>query len=87
MSTKNDNVIGLEITEPVVVEKKKRGRKKQISSTIETTVTQSLTNTENNVDPVKPIPKKRGRKPKGGKIVQETQDDELIPQINQPNII
>jgi hypothetical protein len=90
MSTKNDNVIGLEITEPVVVEKKKRGRKKQIPSTIETTsttATQSLTNTENNIDPVKPIPKKRGRKPKGGKIVQETQDDEIITQINQPNII
>jgi len=45
-----------------IVEKKKRGRKKQnIVLTVEETIESPST---------KPLPKKRGRKPKGGKIIQ-----------------
>jgi|TARA_B110000967_G_scaffold189759_1_gene213781 hypothetical protein len=78
MSTETDGLVELEITKPVV-EKKKRGRKKQTPDTI-------INNTETVIESVKPLPKKRGRKPKGGKIVQETAIDNTS-QINEPNII
>jgi len=58
-----------------VPEKKKRGRKKL-----------TTTNTIQQVPIEKPPPKKRGRKPKGGKIVQNTQiTDDSVKQ--EPNII
>jgi len=58
-----------------VPEKKKRGRKKLTAS-----------NTIEQVPIEKPPPKKRGRKPKGGKIVQNTQIiDDNVKQ--EPNII
>ena len=56
MSTETDGLVELEITKPVV-EKKKRGRKKQTPDTI-------INNTETVIESVKPLPKKRGRKPK-----------------------
>ena len=59
------------------IEKKKRGRKK--SNEIVTTNT-SL------VEEVKTAPKKRGRKPKGGKIIQQNITIET-KNINEPNII
>lgn len=71
MSTQNVGV-GLEsvgvdqiVAEPIVVEKKKRGRKKQ------NIVLEVDGETKDKVELVKPPPKKRGRKPKGGKIVEE----------------
>ena len=35
MSTEKDGVVGIEIIEPVIIEKKKRGRKKQIPVIVE----------------------------------------------------
>lgn len=69
-----------------VDDKKKRGRKKQnmviqvdsslvVQSDILLTATASLNNVQSTtelVDENKPLPKKRGRKPKGGKIIQQT---------------
>jgi hypothetical protein len=78
MNTETDGVVELEIASPVV-EKKTRGRKKKIPDNI-------VNNTESVIETVKPIPKKRGRKPKGGKIVQETSIDDTS-QISEPNII
>ena len=60
------------------VEKKKRGRKKQ----------NVVIETDETVEPIspKPAPKKSGRKPKGGKIIQQKLplND---PKDNEPNII
>lgn len=60
-----------------VEEKKKRGRKKQ----------NIVDHEENNVNEViKPLPKKRGRKPKGGKLVLQN----IIvndSHVNEPNVI
>ena len=58
-------------------EKKKRGRKKAI---VNTEVTSPV------VEEVKPPPKKRGRKPKGGKIIQNNISVENTDN-NEPNII
>lgn len=55
---------------------KKRGRKKK-SETIENSVSEEI---------VKPIPKKRGRKPKGGKIITSLENME-IKDNNEQNII
>jgi hypothetical protein len=56
-------------TETTIVEKKKRGRKKQnVVLEIEDSVEVDIVVEE----PVKPPHKKRGRKPKGGKIIQQT---------------
>jgi|TARA_B110000967_G_scaffold8110_1_gene8153 hypothetical protein len=82
MNTEPVNEIGLEIAETVVVEKKKRGRKKLLPIQVETNI-QPQDNTD---EPIKPPPKKRGRKPKGGKIVQENNICDTLP-INEPNII
>ena len=60
MNTEPVNEIGLEIAETVVVEKKKRGRKKLLPIQVETNI-QPQDNTD---EPIKPPPKKRGRKPK-----------------------
>jgi len=66
------------------IEKKKRGRKK-LNAAIETNETNK---TNEIIEPIttKPPPKKRGRKPKGGKIIQQK-----VPLINttdnEPNII
>jgi hypothetical protein len=78
MNTETDGVVELDIASPVV-EKKTRGRKKKIPDNI-------VNNTESVIETVKPLPKKRGRKPKGGKIVQETSIDDTS-QISEPNII
>lgn len=56
-----DNIVS--IKSPEIVEKKKRGRKKQ---NVAIEITEHIV--ENSV---KPVPKKRGRKPKGGKIIQQ----------------
>jgi len=85
MSTKNDGIVGLEITETIVVEKKKRGRKKQLPIQVESNVQSSDSNVEL-TEPIKPPPKKRGRKPKGGKIVQENDEGQPIT-INESNVI
>ena len=58
-----DTVDTVDTVEPIVVEKKKRGRKK---------ANVVLEVGEVAVEIVKPPPKKRGRKPKGGKIIQQT---------------
>ena len=68
-----------------VDDKKKRGRKKQNivipvdSSIVQSDMLPSTTSSVNNIQPTtvlsddnKPLPKKRGRKPKGGKIIQQT---------------
>ena len=46
-----------------IVEKKRRGRKAKNANT-----------TELAQEPVEKIPKKRGRKPKGGKIIKEKKE-------------
>jgi len=62
----------------IPIEKKKRGRKKQ---NVVLEIEQPLI-----VETVKPPPKKRGRKPKGGKIIQQTiLTDETND--NEPNVI
>ena len=59
------------------IEKKKRGRKKANPNPETTTIV---------VEEVKPAPKKRGRKPKGGKIIQQNISLENKDN-NEPNII
>jgi hypothetical protein len=61
-NTTSDNIVS--IKSPEIVEKKKRGRKKQ---NVAIEITEHIVE-----DNVKPAPKKRGRKPKGGKIIQQT---------------
>ncbi len=70
----------VQVVEPIVVEKKKRGRKKQ------NIVLEVNGDTESSIEDVKPPPKKRGRKPKGGKIVDENPivDNTMD---NEPNVI
>ena len=59
-----------------VVEKKKRGRKKKVVS--DENITMSIEPTQDNITSEQ-VPKKRGRKPKGGKIIvkeiENTQDN------------
>lgn len=62
----------------IPIEKKKRGRKKQ---NVVLEVDQPLI-----VETVKPPPKKRGRKPKGGKIIQQTILTDKTND-NEPNVI
>ena len=64
MSSKNDGIVGLEITETIVVEKKKRGRKKQLPIQVESNVQSSDSNVEL-TEPIKPPPKKKRQKTKG----------------------
>ena len=67
----------VDTSEPVV-EKKKRGRKKQnVVLEVGEAVVEEI---------IKPPPKKRGRKPKGGKIIQQTViiDDKIN---NEANVI
>jgi hypothetical protein len=76
----------------VVEEKKKRGRKKQnIVLQVESTAIQtgSVGNTASSpvqLDDEKPLPKKRGRKPKGGKIIPQT-NTSTMSMNPEPNII
>jgi len=72
---KTSDVVG---TNEPVVEKKKRGRKKQ---NVVLEVGEAVA-----AEIVKPPPKKRGRKPKGGKIIQQTViiDDKIN---NEANVI
>jgi hypothetical protein len=72
-----------------IIEKKKRGRKKLselalINKEKETNKEQETNNDD--VKNIKPPPKKRGRKPKGGKIIQQ-QPLSLDIIDNEPNII
>lgn len=62
----------------IPIEKKKRGRKKQ---NVVLEVEQPII-----VETVKPPPKKRGRKPKGGKIIQQTVLTDKTND-NEPNVI
>ena len=62
----------------ITIEKKKRGRKKQ---NVVLEVEQPII-----VETVKPPPKKRGRKPKGGKIIQQTVLTDKTND-NEPNVI
>lgn len=74
----NTTVVNVEAVIEPVVEKKKRGRKKQnIVLEVGEAVVEEI---------VKPPPKKRGRKPKGGKIIQQTiiVDDKIN---NEANVI
>lgn len=59
-----------------VVEKKKRGRKKKEVTTDNIVLSVNVNENE------EPVVKKRGRKPKGGKIIVKNEDTEL----SQPNI-
>lgn len=65
-------------SETIPIEKKKRGRKKQ-NVALEV-------KEEPVVEVVKPHPKKRGRKPKGGKIIQQT-DIIHHKSTNEPSVI
>tara|TARA_B100000902_G_scaffold286250_1_gene272348 strand:+ start:276 stop:1241 length:966 start_codon:yes stop_codon:yes gene_type:complete len=65
--------------EEVSLPKKKRGRKAKVKTEDEQTQTQTQT-----VEPK--TPKKRGRKPKGGKIIQVTSPQEGV-KVPEPNII
>lgn len=68
-----------DIIEPI---KKKRGRKKKVD-TVENNTTVEI---DNNEQPNTNIPKKRGRKPKGGKLI--TKEPEKQDQTEQmPNVI
>jgi hypothetical protein len=65
--------------------KPKRGRKPNNVSSVKTPIFESVVSAEDEVDEeVKQIAKKRGRKPKGGKIVQHliSSEPELIPKQN-----
>jgi len=65
--------------------KPKRGRKPNIVSSVKTPALEPVLSAEDEVDEeVKQIAKKRGRKPKGGKIVQHliSNEPELIPKQN-----
>ena len=64
-----------------IIEKKKRGRKKLSELSLINKETQN-----DNAINIKPPPKKRGRKPKGGKIIQQ-QPISLQIIDNEPNII
>tara|TARA_B100001059_G_scaffold228893_1_gene260642 strand:- start:1674 stop:2636 length:963 start_codon:yes stop_codon:yes gene_type:complete len=66
-----------------VIEKKKRGRKKQ--SVVITVSNEDNKNTPTS-DDTKPLPKKRGRKPKGGKIIQHDPISLNIKE-NETNIV
>ena len=95
-----ENVVVVVDTAPPVIEKKKRGRKKLIkpeilnnsnivvSTVFSSTTSDSYVNGEN-TDPSVPavvVHKKRGRKPRGGKIIQENLvHNNNIPEL--PNII
>ena len=74
-----ENTAIVDTVEPIVVEKKKRGRKKKANIVLEVgqVVAEEI---------VKPPPKKRGRKPKGGKIIQQSVilDDKVN---NEANVI
>lgn len=59
-----------------IIEKKKRGRKKQ-----------NIILTADEVSEIKPVPKKRGRKPKGGKIIQQSTNILIKDKDSEPNII
>ncbi len=59
------------------VEKKKRGRKKAVKPEESENV---------NIEVEKPAPKKRGRKPKGGKIISNNNLTNIIKE-NEPNVI
>jgi hypothetical protein len=79
------------MSEVVVEEKKKRGRKKQNivlqveSANQEGTITNNIASPVHVVDD-KPLPKKRGRKPKGGKIIPQT-NTSIMTMNPEPNII
>ena len=70
----------------MVPEKKKRGRKSK--KELENIKLQSLLDSSNNVavEAPKKEQKKRGRKPKGGKIIEITKKPDLTP-LSIPNII
>jgi len=73
-----DTVDTVDTVEPIVVEKKKRGRKKaNVVLEVGEAVAEEI---------VKPPPKKRGRKPKGGKIILQSVilDDKVN---NEANVI
>ena len=88
------------MSQVVTGEKKKRGRKKQnvvlqVEPILndETVETNNVINTSDDqvgtsveLENVKPLPKKRGRKPKGGKIIQQT-DISISSMNNEPNVI
>ena len=79
------------MSEVVVEEKKKRGRKKQnIVLQVESTNQEGTitNNSDSSVQLVadKPPPKKRGRKPKGGKIIPQTDINPMVMNA-EPNVI
>ena len=80
------NIVVVENSEPPVVEKKKRGRKKLIKPDLLVVISGD---NASNADPSALPPvvhKKRGRKPRGGKIIQETLlHNNNVPEL--PNII
>jgi hypothetical protein len=74
----NENMVVVVDAAPPVIEKKKRGRKKKIINPENITATDSLNGLQSHApvadaetDVVVVVHKKRGRKPRGGKIIQE----------------
>ena len=93
--TTNEIIATIDIGDPPKV-KRARRTKKEIEemnmslAKVESTIEQLETHKENiivetNLDE-KPAPKKRGRKPKGGKIVSDNEDKQVTPNI-KPNVI
>jgi hypothetical protein len=79
------------MSQVVVAEKKKRGRKKQnvvlqVESTTQEGGAKSDASSPVNIDEDKPPPKKRGRKPKGGKIIPQTDINTMVMSA-EPNVI
>ena len=79
------------MSQVVVEEKKKRGRKKQnvvlqVGSTVQPGSVVNDSSSPVQLDDAKPLPKKRGRKPKGGKIIPQV-NTSTISMNPDPNII
>ena len=89
----NENMVVVVDAAPPVIEKKKRGRKKKIINPENITATDSLNGLQSHApvadaetDVVVVVHKKRGRKPRGGKIIQENLvHNNNVPEL--PNII
>ena len=80
----NVNVIATTSKPKRKYKKRHNVNKETVETTIDTTVTNDIKNNELNL---LKIPKKRGRKPKGGKLVKNEPNDKNTKQIGKENVI